>query len=83
MMSQVRDIPWDDVEFALPAFLTMVLMPYTYSISTGIGAGFLAFVAIKLARGKARQVHPLLWIVSALFVVYFAISPIEDLLGVA
>src|SRR5690606_29009730 len=51
MMSQVRDIPWDDVEFALPAFLTMVLMLYTYSFSTGIGAGFLAFVAIKLARG--------------------------------
>ncbi|TDE10908.1 NCS2 family permease [Jiangella asiatica] len=83
MMSQVREISWDDLEFAIPAFLTVALMPFTYSISTGIGAGFLAYVIIKLARGKARQVHPLLWVVAAMFVVYFAIAPIEDLLGVS
>lgn len=82
MMTQVRSIPWDDLELAIPAFLTIALMPFTYSISTGIGAGFLAYVIIKLARGKARAVHPLLWVVAALFVVYFAITPIEELLGV-
>ncbi|SDU44963.1 NCS2 family permease [Jiangella alkaliphila] len=82
MMGQVREIAWDDVEIAIPAFLTLVLMPFTYSISTGIGAGFLSYVIIKLARGKGREVHPLLWIIAALFVVYFAIAPIEDLLGV-
>ncbi|MCW2792645.1 MAG: family permease [Nocardioides sp.] len=78
MMQQVKGIDWDDLEIAIPAFLTIVLMPFTYSISVGIGAGFLAFVIIKLVRGKANLVHPLLWVVAALFVVYFAISPISD-----
>jgi adenine/guanine/hypoxanthine permease len=83
MMAQVKNIPWDDLEFAIPAFLTIALMPFTYSITTGIGAGFLAYVIIKVARGKAKQVHPLLWVVAALFVVYFAIHPIEGWLGVS
>jgi AGZA family xanthine/uracil permease-like MFS transporter len=81
MMTQVRNIEWDDVEIAIPAFLTIVLMPFTYSISVGIGAGFLAYVVIKIARGKAGAVHPLMWVVSALFVVYFAIDPIKQLVG--
>ncbi|MDO3397501.1 NCS2 family permease [Nocardioides sp. SOB44] len=80
MMQQVTEIAWSDVEIALPAFLTIVLMPFTYSISVGIGAGFLAYVLIKLVVGKVREVHPLLWLVSALFLVYFAIGPITDLL---
>jgi AGZA family xanthine/uracil permease-like MFS transporter len=79
MMQQVRGIDWDDVEIAIPAFLTIALMPFTYSISVGIGAGFLAYVVIKVARGKVRLVHPLMWVVAALFLVYFAISPITDL----
>lgn len=78
MMQQVRGIDWDDLEIALPAFLTIVLMPFTYSISAGIGAGFLAYVLIKLVRGKARDIHPLMWVVAAMFVLYFAISPISD-----
>ncbi|MCB8955105.1 MAG: NCS2 family permease [Nocardioides sp.] len=78
MMQQVRGIDWDDLEIAIPAFLTIVLMPFTYSISVGIGAGFLAYVLIKIARGKVREVHPLLWIVAALFLVYFCISPITS-----
>ncbi|WP_107705737.1 NCS2 family permease [Nocardioides allogilvus] len=81
MMQQVRGIDWDDLEIAIPAFLTIVLMPFTYSISAGIGAGFLAFVLIKLVRGKAREVHPLMWIVAAMFVLYFAISPISSWVG--
>src|SRR3954469_12152135 len=79
MMQQVRGISWDDTEIAIPAFLTIILMPFTYSISVGIGAGFLAFVLIKAVKGKAAQVHPLLWVVAGLFVVYFAINPITDL----
>jgi len=75
MMQQVKQIDWDDVEIAIPAFLTIVLMPFTYSITVGIGAGFLAYVLIKVVRGKVSEVHALLWVVSALFVVYFAISP--------
>ena len=59
MMSQVTKIDWEDVEEGLPAFLTMVLMPFTFSITIGIGAGFVSYVVLKVARGKARRVHPL------------------------
>jgi adenine/guanine/hypoxanthine permease len=79
MMQQVKGIAWDDVEIAIPAFLTIILMPFTYSISVGIGAGFVAYVLIKMVRGKSALVHPLLWVVAALFVVYFAIHPITAL----
>ena len=78
MMQQVKGIDWDDLEVAIPAFLTIVLMPFTYSISAGIGAGFLAYALLKTVRGKAAEVHPLMWLVAALFVVYFAIHPITD-----
>jgi AGZA family xanthine/uracil permease-like MFS transporter len=82
MMIQVKGIDWDDWEIAIPAFLTIVLMPFTYSISVGIGAGFLTYVVIKVALGKRSVIHPLLWVVAALFVVYFAINPLQQLLGV-
>jgi AGZA family xanthine/uracil permease-like MFS transporter len=78
MMQQVKGIPWDDLEIAIPAFLTIVLMPFTYSITVGIGAGFITYVLLKVVRGKASVIHPLMWVVAALFVVYFAISPITD-----
>ena len=80
MMQQVREIDWTDLEIAIPAFFTIVLMPFTYSISVGIGAGFIVYVFIKVVKGKAGQVHPLLWLVAVSFVVYFAIDPITDLL---
>ncbi len=83
MMQQVKNIDWDDIEIAIPAFLTIVLMPFTYSISVGIGAGFIAYVLIKAVRGKAGALHPLMWLVSVLFVLYFAIDPIKQLLGVS
>ena len=57
-------------------------MPFAYSISVGIGAGFVAYVVIKIVRGRAGLVHPLLWVVSALFVVYFFIQPVKQALGV-
>jgi AGZA family xanthine/uracil permease-like MFS transporter len=78
MMQQVTGIDWDDLEIALPAFLTIVLMPFTYSISAGIGAGFVSWVLLKVILGKAREVHVLMWVVAALFVVYFAIGPVTD-----
>ncbi|GEB11816.1 NCS2 family permease [Pimelobacter simplex] len=80
MMQQITGISWNDVEIAVPAFLTIVLMPFTYSISVGIGAGFVSYVFLKIVRGKARELHPLLWVVAGLFVVYFAIEPITRLL---
>jgi adenine/guanine/hypoxanthine permease len=83
MMTQVRGIDWDDMEIAIPAFLTIVLMPFTYSITVGIGAGFVTYVLLKAVRGKASVVHPLLWVVAALFVLYFALNPLEQVLGVS
>ncbi|MFI6986674.1 NCS2 family permease [Embleya sp. NPDC050154] len=82
MMTQIRHIEWDDMTVAAPAFVTIALMPFTYSITTGIGAGFILYVVLRSAVGKAREIPVLLWIVSALFVVHFAIDPIEQVLGV-
>ena len=82
LMTQVRNIDFEDYSLAIPAFLTIVLMPFTYSIANGIGAGFVSYVAIRAAQGRARTVHWLLWVVAVLFAVYFALDPIERLLGV-
>ncbi|PRZ08115.1 AGZA family xanthine/uracil permease-like MFS transporter [Isoptericola sp. CG 20/1183] len=81
MMMQVASISWKNVEIAIPAFLTIVVMPFTYSIADGIGAGFIAFVVIKLALGKIRQIHWLMWVAAAMFVVYFLLEPLESLIG--
>ncbi len=80
MMQQVADITWSDPEIAIPAFLTIVLMPFTYSISVGIGAGFVAYALIKLVVGKPREIHPLMGLVAVLFLVYFALDPLTSLL---
>ena len=72
MCSLIKDIDFDDIEEGLPALLTMILMPLTYSITVGIGAGFVMYVLVKIFRGKATEVRPLLWIVAAAFVVFFA-----------
>jgi AGZA family xanthine/uracil permease-like MFS transporter len=82
MMTAVRDIEWTDYEIAVPAFLTIVIMPFTYSISNGIGAGFITYVLLKVVRGKAREVHPLMWAVAALFALYFAIGALRILFAV-
>ena len=82
MTTQVKNIDFTDYGLAIPAFLTMVLMPFTFSITNGMGAGFVSYVLIRTFQGRAREIHPLLWLVSALFVIYFAIVPIEHLLGV-
>jgi AGZA family xanthine/uracil permease-like MFS transporter len=81
MMMQVKNIDWDDVEIAIPAFLTIAIMPFTYSISAGIGAGFVTYVLLRVVRGHLRRVHPLMWVVATLFVIYFAIGPISGWLG--
>ncbi|WP_433724063.1 NCS2 family permease [Actinoplanes sp. CA-051413] len=80
MMMAVRQIDWTDYEIAIPAFLAITLMPFTYSISNGIGAGVISFVVIKVAVGKAREVHPLLYGVAVLFVLYFLRGPLESVL---
>jgi len=81
MMTQIRNIDWDDIGIALPAFLTIILMPFTYNISVGIGVGFVTHVIIRAIQGRAKEVHPLLWLVSGLFVIYFLQSPINIWVG--
>ena len=79
MISQVRHLVWDDLSLAIPAFLTIALMPFTYSITNGIGAGVVSYVLLRTAVGRRREVHPLMWLIAALFVVYFAIEPLQQL----
>ncbi|NLG46853.1 NCS2 family permease [Gordonia sp. (in: high G+C Gram-positive bacteria)] len=81
MMGQVRDIDFSRFEFALPAFLTIVAMPFTYSIANGIGVGFISWAVMAVARGDRKSMHPLLFVVAALFIVYFARGPISNLIG--
>ena len=80
MFTLVKDIPVADVEDGLPALLTIILMPLTYDITVGIGAGFISWVLIKVVRGKFDQIHWLMWVVSIAFVVYFAQSWINSLI---
>ncbi|HET6876365.1 MAG TPA: NCS2 family permease [Jatrophihabitans sp.] len=82
LMGQIRHIDFSDFTIALPAFVTIVLMPFTYSITNGVGAGFISFVVLKAATGKARQVHPLMWVVAVVFAIYFAIEPLKNLFGI-
>ncbi len=77
LLTQIRNIDFSDYAIAIPAFLTIVLMPFTYSITNGIGAGFVSYALLKSSQGKARDVSPLLWVIAVLFLVYFAIDPIE------
>ena len=80
MMTVARDIPWDDYEDAVPAFVTILVMPFTWSITNGIGAGFVTFSAIKLLGGSAARVHWMVYAASAAFVVYFALPLLERVL---
>ena len=83
MMTQIRHIPFDDYAIAIPSFLTIILMPFTYSITNGIGAGMVSYVAIKIAQGKSKEVSGLMWIISAAFVIYFAVHPLKVLFGLS
>ena len=77
MMTQIKHIDWADYGVAIPAFLTIILMPFTYNISVGIGAGFITHVGIRLVQGRRKELHPLLQLVALLFLVYFLMSPIN------
>ena len=81
MASHLRHIDISDFSVALPVVLTVAAMPFTYSIANGIGIGFIAWVVLRSAAGKARDISPLLWIVAAGFLIYFARGWIETLLG--
>jgi AGZA family xanthine/uracil permease-like MFS transporter len=71
MMTLAKDISWSEPGVGIPALLTILLMPFTYSITNGVGAGFLSYTVIAVLRGKWKEVHPLMYIVSAIFAWYF------------
>ena len=79
MMAQIRYIDFSDFRVLMPVFLTVTVMPLTYSIANGIGAGFISWVAIHALSGRAKRVSPLLWVVAVGFVLFFARGPIEML----
>jgi AGZA family xanthine/uracil permease-like MFS transporter len=81
MMAQIREIKFSKFSVALPAFLTIVTMPLTYSIANGIGVGFISWAVIHSAAGKGKKVHPLMWVVTVGFLIYFARGPISTLMG--
>ncbi|GHA88934.1 MULTISPECIES: NCS2 family permease [Streptomyces] len=82
MMQNARHVDWSDRSVAVPVFLTVVLMPFTYTITTGVAAGVISYAAIKLAQGRAREVGVFMWVLTLVFLVYFALHPIESWLGV-
>jgi AGZA family xanthine/uracil permease-like MFS transporter len=79
MITAVRFIPWDDFDEAIPAFLTILTLPLTFNISYGIGFGFIAYVLIKLSRGKPGEVHPLLYGAALLFALAFVWPALQGL----
>ncbi|SEJ14899.1 NCS2 family permease [Demequina mangrovi] len=81
MVAQVAGIDWKDYRIAIPAFLTFIIMPFGYSISAGIGVGFISYVLLQVVTGGSRKVHPLMWGTAAAFVLYFAMGPIMNAIG--
>ena len=77
MMTQIKSIDWEDYGIAIPSFLTIILMPFTYNISVGIGAGFVSYVVIRVLQGRRKDIHPLLLITAGLFMIYFLNNPIN------
>ena len=71
MMRGIGEIEWRDPAVGIPALLTIAIMPFTFSITNGVGAGFVTYTTIRILQGKAREVHPLMYVVTAVFVWYF------------
>ena len=71
MMSDIGMIDWKSPEIAIPAFLTIIMIPFTYSITTGIGFGFISYVLVMLFRGKVKDIKPLMWLAAIAFLADF------------
>ena len=82
MFRNIKDIEWGDIDDVFPALATMIVMPLTYSITDGIAAGFISFVFLKAVRGRAAEVHPLMWATAAAFVLYLAVPWLQQPLGI-
>ncbi|ROS21748.1 NCS2 family permease [Cellulomonas sp. PhB150] len=81
MVTQVTGIDWKSYEVAIPAFFAIVLMPFTYSITAGIGAGVILYVILQVVIGNVRKLHPFMWLIAVLFVLYFIRGPLQTWIG--
>ncbi|WP_370949717.1 NCS2 family permease [Amycolatopsis sp. cg5] len=80
MMAQIRNIPWQETDYTIPVFLTVALIPFTYSITNGVGAGLIAFVLIKTCKGRWREAGWLLTVLAAIFALYFGVDGLKALI---
>ncbi|MCS7483273.1 NCS2 family permease [Umezawaea endophytica] len=80
MMAQVRRIPWQEADYTIPVFLTAALIPFTYSITNGIGAGLISYVLIKVCKGQWREIGWIMTSIAGLFVLYFGVEAITAVL---
>jgi adenine/guanine/hypoxanthine permease len=76
--TRLAGIDFHDLAISLPAALVILFMPLTYSITNGIGFGFIAYTVIRVAQGQPRKVHPFMWVVSAAFLLYFLVPLLQD-----
>ncbi len=76
MMKSITKVEWDNIEIAIPCFLTIAMMPFGYSISDGIGFGFISYTLIKMIRGKFKEVPALMYIISLLFIAMYVLKNI-------
>ncbi|MPN38545.1 Adenine permease AdeP [bioreactor metagenome] len=76
MAESLQKIEWSDLEIAVPAFFTAAFMPFTYSITNGVAAGFILYCIAKLLKKKGKEVHPILYIVTVLFILSYLISAV-------
>jgi AGZA family xanthine/uracil permease-like MFS transporter len=78
MFRNIKDIEWGEIDDVFPALATMIVMPLTYSITDGIAAGFITFTFLKVVRGRASEIHPLMWLTSLAFVLYLAVPWLQQ-----
>ncbi len=76
MCGSLKEIDWADIEIAIPAFFTLVMMPFGYSIADGIAFGCISYTVIKIVRGQAAKVHPVMYVISILFLLRYIIQVI-------
>ncbi|MDQ3554510.1 MAG: NCS2 family permease [Chloroflexota bacterium] len=80
LFTLAKDFDWSDIDVTFPALATLIVMPLTFTITTGIAAGFVTFVFLKVVKGRGREVHPLMWLAAVAFVLFFAAPWIQSVL---
>jgi AGZA family xanthine/uracil permease-like MFS transporter len=78
MLSSFADVKWSDLDIAIPAFFAAIVMALCYSISYGIAGGFIFYCIVKVVKGKAKEISPVLWVATALFILNFVILAIIE-----